>query len=243
MSRITIQASWDDCPHLTEEAKTEMLAAIPEWQRDSRSKGYPDLGAGAIYPISQEEYITDRKPEESWPRAYGLDVGWNSTAAVFLAYDTEARVAYAYDSYERGHAEPAIHAAGIRSKGAWIPGACDPAAIASSQVDGSKLMEIYGELGLILTPADNAVIAGVTLVWNLLSTGQLKICRHLLQLLKQMKMYRRDEKGRILKKDDHLCDALRYACASGPDIMRTRPAALSLDSWLRPSTPGGGWMG
>jgi hypothetical protein len=239
VSKITIQAGWDDVPHLTEAAKTEMLAVIPEYQRDARRKGLPDMGAGAVYPMGQEEYITDRKPEDSWPRCYGLDVGWDETAAVWLAWDREGQVVYAYDEYFRGQAEPAIHAAAIRSKGDWIPGAVDPAAMGSSQIDGKQLAEVYAQLGLELALADNSVTAGTTKLWNLLSTGQLKIARHLTHLLKQMKLYRRDEKGRIIKKADHGCDALRYAVMTGPQIFKMKPAKLSLDSWVA----GGTWAG
>jgi hypothetical protein len=219
-----------------------MLAAVPPYQRDSRSKGIPDLGAGAIYPMAQEDYITDRVPDPSWKRAYGLDVGWAETAAVWLAFDPEQSLAIAYEEYFRGEAEPAVHVAAIKAKGAWIPGTVDPAAVGSSQVDGKKVIEEYSKLGLELTPADNAVTAGTTKVWNLLSTGQLKIARHLTHLLKQMKMYRRDEKGRIVKKNDHGPDALRYCVMTGPDIMRSKPASISLENWLRPALPGG-WMG
>jgi hypothetical protein len=200
------------------------------------------MGAGAIYPLDQADYITDRKPDESWPRAFGFDVGWQESAAVWLAWDREGQCAYVYDEYFRGQAEPAIHAAAIRSKGAWVPGTVDPASAASSQLDGSKLIEIYAELGLNLTPADNAVTAGTTLVWNLLSTGQLKIARHLTHLLRQMKIYRRDEKGRIIKRDDHGPDALRYGCMTGPSIMRTAPAKLSIESWMGPGSTAG-WLG
>ena len=243
MYKLAIQAGWSDVPHLSEQAKKEMLDATPPYLRDSRSKGIPDLGAGAIYPLAQEDYITDRKPDPAWPRAYGLDVGWNELAAVWLAFDRENAFAIAYDEYFRGEAEPAVHAAAIKSKGDWIPGAIDPAALGASQLDGSKYIEVLGELGLTLTPADNAVTAGLTKVWNLLSTGQLKIAAHCTRLLKQMKMYRRDERGRVVKKDDHGPDALRYGCMTGPAIMRTAPAKLALDSWLSPSTPGGAWAG
>jgi len=239
--KVSIQAGWDDCPHLTEASKREMLAATPPYLRDSRSKGIPDLGAGAIYPIAQEDYTTDRKPDPDWPRAFGLDVGWNESAAVWIAFDRESSIAIAYDEYFRGHAEPEVHAAAIKSKGAWIPGVVDPAAAGSSQIDGRVVLEVYRELGLELTEADNAVTAGTTKVWNLLSTGQLKIASHCKHLLKQMKMYRRDEKGRIVKKEDHGPDALRYCVMSGPDVMRTRPAKLSLDNWLGGTTAG--WMG
>jgi hypothetical protein len=241
--KVVIQAGWDDCGHLSEAAKAEMLAAIPPYQRGARSRGEPDVGAGLIYPIDPEDYTTDRKPDPAWPRCYGFDVGWKESAAVWIAFDLEAKFAIAYDEYFRGQAEPEIHAGAIKAKGIWIPGTVDPASAGSSQIDGSKLIEIYAGLGLELTPADNAVTAGTTLVWNLLSTGQLKIARHCIHLLRQMKLYRRDEKGVIVKKDDHGPDALRYACMTGPSIMRTAPAKIALESWLSPCLPGGGWAG
>jgi len=232
--KIAIQAGWDDCAHLSDEAKAEMLSAIPEYQRDARSKGIPDLGSGAVYPISQDDYTTDLMPAASWPRAYGLDVGWRETAAIWIGFDAETAMAIAYDEYFRGQAEPAIHAAAINAKGAWIPGACDPAAAGSNQIDGRCLFDVYAELGLNLSPADNAVTAGTTKVWNLLSTGRLKINKRLVNLLRQMRIYRRDEKGVIVKADDHGPDALRYCVMTGPGIMRSAPASAgSLDSWLR----------
>ena len=238
--KVAIQAGWNDVPHISDAAKAEMLAEIPPYQRDARSKGFPDMGAGAVYPLGQEDYITDRKMDDAWPRAFGLDVGWNETAAVWLAWDLEGQVCYVYDEYFRGQAEPAVHAAAIKAKGDWIQGAIDPASAGASQLDGNKLLEVYGELGLHLTPADNSVTAGTTFVWNLLSTGQLKIARHLTHLLKQMKIYRRDEKGRIVKKDDHGPDALRYGCMSGREVMRTRPAKKFAENWMRSA---GGWTG
>jgi hypothetical protein len=219
-----------------------MLAAIPPYQREARRNGHPDMGAGAVYPINPDDYITDRQVEDSWPRAYGFDVGWAESAAVWLAWDREGQVIYAYDEYFRGQAEPAIHAAAIKSKGEWVPGTVDPASAGSSQIDGRKLIEVYAEIGLNLTPADNSVDAGTTKIWNLLSTGQLKISRHLTHLLKQLKMYRRDDKGRIVKRDDHGCDALRYGVMTGPEIFALKPAKLSLENWMGASNPAG-WLG
>jgi hypothetical protein len=170
-------------------------------------------------------------------------VGWRETAAIWLAWDLENSIAIAYDEYFRGQAEPAVHAAGIKAKGEWIKGACDPAAAGANQIDGRCLFDVYAELGLNLTPADNAVTAGTTKVWNLLSTGQLKINRRLVHLLRQMKVYRRDEKGVIVKRDDHGPDALRYDAMTGPSIRSTPPAKFSLDAWLTPSGSGGGWLG
>src|SRR6185312_10905320 len=97
MSRFCIQADWSDAPHLTEAQKKELWESIPPYQRDARTKGIPQLGSGAIYPIAETDIVVD--PFEIpvwWPRAYGLDVGWNRTAAIWAAIDRETDTAYLY---------------------------------------------------------------------------------------------------------------------------------------------------
>jgi hypothetical protein len=55
--KFCIQADWNDVPHLSAEAKAELLASIPEWQRDARSRGIPLLGAGKIYQVAEEDIL------------------------------------------------------------------------------------------------------------------------------------------------------------------------------------------
>ena len=73
----------------------------------------------------------DHRPEfaipEHWPRAYGLDIRWNTAAVVWGARDPQSDVLYLYSEY-LAEADPAIHAAAIRSRADWIPGLIDPAA-------------------------------------------------------------------------------------------------------------------
>src|SRR5215467_13831811 len=87
MSKFVVMAGWDDVPHLDEQTKQDLYASIPPYQRDARSKGIPQLGSGAIYPVPESEIVC--KPFEIpryWPRAYALDVGWNRTAAIWGAW-------------------------------------------------------------------------------------------------------------------------------------------------------------
>jgi hypothetical protein len=85
-----------------------------------------------------------------WPRSYGLDVGWNRTAAIFGAYDRETDTGYVYSEHYQGEAEPAVHAAAIKARGdSRAP--LTPRPRARSQVDGRKLMQEYREQGLELT--------------------------------------------------------------------------------------------
>ena len=226
MTRYVGTCSWDEVPHLSEEQKAELLASLPPYQRDARSKGIPQLGSGAIYPVPESEILED--PFEIpvyWPRSYGLDVGWNRTAAVWQAYDRDTDTVHLYAEHYRGQAEPSVHAAAIRAKGAWVPGVIDPASRGRGQRDGQQLLQAYLDLGLHLATADNGVEAGLHAMWERLSTGRLKVWRTLQQWLGEYRLYRRDEQGRVVKSNDHLMDASRYLVKSGLAL-----AAVSPDS-------------
>jgi phage terminase large subunit-like protein len=222
--KFVVQATWDDVPHLSAEAKAELLASIPPYQREARSKGVPQLGSGAIYQVPESDIVVADFPiPVHWPRSYGLDVGWNRTAAVWGARDNEAGVSYFYSEYYRGQAEPVIHAEAIKSRGDWIRGVVDPAARGRSQVDGIQLIEIYRQCGLNLEPAINAVESGIYQMWQLLSAGKLKVFRSLGNWLSEFRLYQRDKEGKIVKQNDHLMDASRYWCTSGRDRMGVKP--------------------
>ncbi len=211
-----MMAGWDDCPHLTDEVKKELYQSIPPYQRDARSKGIPQLGSGAIYPVPESEIVCDPfEIPRYWPRCYALDVGWNRTAAVWGAWNQDDDTVYLYAEHYRAQAEPAIHAAAIRARGAWIPGVIDPAARGRTQTDGTQLMQQYVDLGLELAPADNAVESGLYAVWERLSGGRLFIFKSLHNWLSEFRIYRRDEKGKIVKQNDHLMDTTRYLIVSG----------------------------
>lgn len=226
--RHVTMAGWDDAPHLTEEAKQEMLATYPPFMRLARSRGLPQMGAGVIYPVDQERYKIDPIDiPDDWRRCYGLDVGWNCTAAAFGAYDDDSGCWYIYSEHTGKEATPLENAYGIKGRGDWIPGVIDPASAGASQFDGKSLLDEYRSLGLDLTPADNSVETGITRVWTLLSTGKLKIFSNCVNLLRELRGYIRDEKGKIVKQNDHHVDAMRYLCMSGPDVARTKPLPMT----------------
>lgn len=224
MSRAVVTATWDDVPHLTEEAKAELYKGIPAYQMEARTKGVPQLGSGAIYQVPESDIIVkDFELPPHYPRAYGLDVGWNRTAAVWGARDNQSGVIYLYSEHYRGQAEPVIHAQSIKARGAWVKGVIDPAARGRGQRDGIQLLEQYKALGLDIETAINAVEAGIYAVWQLLSAGKLKVFASLGNWLSEFRLYQRDENGHITKQDDHLMDATRYLIMSGLDRMVQRP--------------------
>ena len=207
-----------------EKTKTELLAATPPHLRDARSKGEPSLGAGAIYPIELSEILVDNFDIPAhWPRCYALDVGWNRTAALWGALDRQADCWYLFTEHYRGKAEPSTHATAIKARGEWIPGVIDPGARGRAQADGEQLLADYVDLGLLLTDAKNAREAGVYKVWQRLATGRLKVFRTLMYWQAEYRLYRRDEKGNIVKEFDHLMDDTRYIVLSGADVAVPQP--------------------
>lgn len=242
--RFVVMATWDDAPHLNDQVKKELWESIPPYQRDARSKGIPQLGSGAIYPVPESEItVPDFPIPEHWPRCYGLDVGWNWTAAVWLAEDRETKTAYIYRVYKRSQAEPSVHATAIKAPGDWINGVIDPASRGRSQRDGHQLIQDYKDLGLKLDSAVNTVEAGLYQVWERLSAGKLKIFASCAPLFDEYRLYRRDDKGRVVKDNDHLMDAMRYAVVSGLDVAKVKPSDKPKRAPAYASSGGLGWMG
>lgn len=223
-TKFVVMVGWDDVPHLTEETKAQLLASTPLYQRDARSKGIPQLGSGAIYPVPESEIVVpDFIIPDHWPRAYGMDVGWNRTAAPFGAWDRESDIVYLYSEHYRGQAEPSIHADSIKARGKWVPGVMDPAARGRSQDDGIQLIQKYKDLGLDIEVANNTVESGIYEVWQRLSTGRLKVFKSMTNWLSEYRLYRRDEKGRIVKQNDHIMDGTRYLIMSGLSRAKVKP--------------------
>jgi Terminase RNaseH-like domain len=237
---------WSQVPHLDEAAKASLLESYPVYQRDARSKGIPSLGAGAIYPVQEGDIvIPDFDLPAHWPRAYGLDVGWRRTAAVWMALNRDTDTLYLYAEHYRGEAEAVVHAAAIKARGPWIPGAIDPSARGRSQVDGRALLQMYRDLGLDVVEADPTVESGIYLLLMRMTTGRLKVFRSLQNWLSEFRLYRRDEKGKIVKENDHLLDATRYGHSKFLDICKSPPAPARepRQEYVTVGTYSTGWMG
>lgn len=222
-SKYMIQATWDDVPHLSQEQKDKLWNSIPPFQRDARSKGIPQLGAGAIYPIDENQMlVNDFEIPDHWPRWYGMDVGWNWTAAVFFTLDRDSDTTYIWSVYKAGQAEPIIHAEAIKARGAWLKGVIDYSG--TNMSDGTRIMEIYQQCGLNVDKANKSVEAGIYNAWQMKSLGKVKIFKSCSEVyFAEQRLYRRDEKGKIVKENDHVMDSERYGLMAEDHIKITEP--------------------
>jgi hypothetical protein len=116
----------------------------------------------------------------------------------------------------------------------------DPAARGRSQNDGEQLLKTYRDLGLKLSEADNAVEAGIYAVWQRLSGGRLKVFKTLQNWLSEYRLYRRDDKGHIVKMNDHLMDTTRYGIMSALTLAKPKP--VPTDRYAAQGKGRGTWM-
>jgi phage terminase large subunit-like protein len=236
-SKCIITASWDDAPWLSENAKERMLDDTPPYLRAARSRGEPAMGSGSIYPISLDEVLV--KPfaiPDYYEIICGFDVGWNNTAAIWIAKNPDTEVYYVYDEYLMKQEEPVVHAHALNARGPWIPVMIDPASRGRSQVDGAQLMQKYKELGINLYPAKNEVETGLLMIWNMLATGKLKLFSNLANLHREYTLYRRDLNGKVIKENDHLLDAMRYALMSPSRMISKKEATKSTAGAFKKTT-------
>ncbi len=243
MSRFIVGATWDDCGHLTHDAKEALWNSIPPYQREARSKGIPQLGAGAIYPFSESEVrVAPFEIPAHYPRAFGFDTALaGTTAAVWSALNRDTDVLYIYDVYKRSHADTPTHAAAWKGRGMWIPGAGDAAGVVDA--DRTQFIQRYRDAGFDVSLPIKAVEEGITAVYDRLSSGKLKVFSSCEAWFSEFRVYKRDGKGRVVKQNDHLMDATRYLIKSG--IQRARVQPVQEKDQLRMYSEGHrtGWMG
>ena len=241
-----ITATWDDVPHLDENEKAKLWAGIPEFQRDARTKGIPQLGSGAIYRVPLDDILVEPfQIPDYWKKAYGLDVGWNTTAGIWGAINPDTGIVYLYDEMYESKKQPFEYARTIKLRGDWINGVVDSASNNANQHDGSRIFELLKDEGLRLEFPDKAVEAGIYKVWEMLTNGKLKVFKTCLNFQEEYKLYRRDEKGKVVKEKDHIMDAMRYLIMSGMDRAKSKK---DYEQSKQPKTNYGnqsknGWMG
>lgn len=261
MSKYIVNITWDEVPHLSDSEKKELWKGIPAYQRRARSKGIPVLGAGVIYPFDEELIeIDDFALPRHWPRVFGLDTdagaGW--TAIVFVAWDRENNTLYIYRAYKSNARALATHVEEIALQGArfakhkplWMPGVGDAAARFVTETDSQQIIEAYKGKGVDLELPDKAVEAGIQDVYDLIEGRRLRVFRSQRDWFTEFRQYHRKTNPNgtveIVKKNDHLMDATRYAVHSGlqraavaPQAPDDTPRILTYDQ----GSLGTGWLG
>jgi phage terminase large subunit-like protein len=213
--------TWDDAPHLDEEEKERLWASYPPHVRETRSKGVPMLGTGAVYPVSDDDIIIPYFPlPQHYYRINGLDFGIDHPAAgAFCALDRDTDTFYVYDVYRQSGQTAIYHAAALKKHGIWVPNAWPHDGMQRDKGSGIALKDHYRKQGLYMLKdhaqyeqkdKGNHVEPGVIEMLEYMRTGRFKVFATCAQWFEEKRLYHRKD-GQIVKQYDDLMDATRYA--------------------------------
>ena len=230
-----LTATWNDAPHLTEEEKEQRLAAFPPHEREMRSKGIPMMGSGLIFPFSEENIVvTPLEIPTHWPQIIGIDFGGGRSkgghpfAAAKLAWDRDSDSVYLTSEYRVKAHIPTQHADVIKKWGDWILVAWPHDGLNTEKGTGIQLRQEYESAGLNMyrdratNPPDfsagkkegeggNSREKSLLDMYNRFENGKFFVFSSCRMFLEEMRMYHRDEKGKIVDLMDDMISATRYA--------------------------------
>lgn len=212
--------TWDDAPHLDPVEKARLLASYPAFERDTRSKGVPMLGSGAIFPISDESIaVNPFELPNHWPRINGIDFGIDHPAAgAFCAVDRDSDMFYVYDCYKAPGETPVYHAAAMKKHGEWIPNAWPQDGFQKDKGSNIAIKDQYRHHGLYLLREHaqypdvrlNSLEAGLIEMYEYMRTGKFRVFHTLTALFEEKRLYHRKD-GQVQRKYDDILSATRYA--------------------------------
>jgi phage terminase large subunit-like protein len=217
---VYLTASWEDNPHLSKPEIAELIKDTPDHELEARRFGRPSLGAGKIYKIPEDRFlVAPFVCPDSWMHGLGLDHGWEHPSAICtFARDPGTGISYLTSTWKQRETLIPTIASVLRQMGSeWKPVFADPAGRQTRQdAGGRSTFEQYADEGVFLIEADNAVDAGLEEFRQALMSGQLKVMGYdggagpNADWFEEYRLYRRNEKGKLVKVRDDAMDASRY---------------------------------
>jgi phage terminase large subunit-like protein len=217
--QIMVNMTIDDVDHYTKEEKDRIVASYPEHEREARSKGIPTMGEGRVFQIPESQIMEEPLEEipDHWAMLNGLDFGWDHpTAAIQIAWDKDADVIHIINEFKESQVTPVAVANSI-SKWAEAPTAWPHDGYQHDKGSGKELRYQYEEAGLNMLfehatheSGGNGVEAGIMEMLERMTSGRLKVVKHLRQWFEEFRLYHR-KNGQIVKVRDDLMAATRYA--------------------------------
>lgn len=218
--RSFVKMGLKDALHIPVERHADLIAQYPESEREARIEGTPQWGTGLVYGVPWDVISVDpfHIPAHYFHLiACDLGGGGHPWASVHFAIDRDTGRAYLIACYKQRNPALPVHAAAMRAMGGTKhPIAWPLDALTHSRHDGSTYADMLRDEGLKMLPlhaqfpdGSYNVEPGISLVWSMLSSGQLRVFSNLFEIRDELMTYHRKD-GDIVKENDDLLDAIRY---------------------------------
>lgn len=254
VGQAVINATWDDAPHMTAEVKAQKLATIPDHEREMRTKGVPFAGAGLVFPVMDEALLVDPfEIPKHFSQIIGIDFGWDHPfAAARIAHDRDNDIVYLTAEYRESKQTPPMHAAAVKAWGDWLPIVWPADGLQTEKGSGAALSQQYRNQGLYLLPhhftnppaqgeedgkGGIGVEPGLIEMLTRMQTGRFKVFRTCQMFMQERRMYHRDKHGKVVKLQDDVISATRYATQSlryartKPIVRRRQDVVAGASNW------------
>lgn len=218
-----MHCSWADNPSLSEDEKKRLRDGTPEYLLDAREFGLPTFGHGKVFRMKESEIIVPdfKDIPLHFSLIYGLDPAATSGGTygvAMLAHDRDKDIVYVVKDYKKSNITPVEHHNNLMH---IIPdgivGITDPAGGGEDQHNKEKTLDFFRRMGRQLTVANKGSGRKESTIDDIemrCRSGKFKICEGCTDFLTEWRQYSRDDKGRIIKKNDHTLDACFYALSS-----------------------------
>lgn len=190
-----------DNPHYPKEEFARAKRTFNEQLFAMRYLGEFRRMEGLVYSDWKAENIIEPfEIPKDWRLIGGIDFGFhNPFVSLDIAIDSDG-VHYVCSEHYRSGMLLKDHGKNLDGR---ITYSADPSA-------KQEIEELKG-LGMAIEPANNEVEMGIQKVTELIRDRRLKVFKTCQNLIDEFETYHRDEKGKIIKENDHALDALRYA--------------------------------
>lgn len=213
-----IGATWDDAPHMDEDAKQKAREAyrMRPGEEDTREKGVPLMGEGRIFGAGEASFVVDPFPlPDHWARIKGIDFGLAHPAAVAnLAWDRDTNTVYLYKIWREKIDRTSQHIDAINADGEeWIPVAWPHDGEKRDPKSGVQLVQNYRKKCTMLAKSARYKndVGGTQSVWKIvddinqrLSDGTFKVFRTCKPWLEEYRSYHSKDGVIVARKDDAL---------------------------------------
>lgn len=234
--------TWDDCPHLDEGAKKELSETYQDWERDTREKGIPMLGSGAVFKIDDNDIkIEPFEIPYHFAQLCGIDFGIDHPgSAVWLAHDRDRDIVYVTDCYRKSGQDALYHSEAIKTRGRWIPCSWPHDGMNRDKGNAQPLYKAFKKKGVKMLRRSSryqedkggpqAVEPVIIDMLERMKTGRFRVFSNLDLWFEEKRMYHRKD-GKIVDKKDDIMAATRVG------MMDLRKARVKIETTSYQSGP------